>query len=170
MLCPKNDEKMNSDSEELIILWLLAKENEMWLFIYCSAITNSILSEFFCNFIFSINNIADLVWLCLELFFFIMYMRQSSLATVIMGTIVYRHNRVWAQSCMGTIVCGYNHVWAHECVGTNVYRHKRVWAQSCADICVWAQSCGSIKKYLTKKTMANESKSSNIFHPRCTRA
>ena len=43
---------------------------------------------------------------------------------------VYGHKRVWAQTCMGTNVSGHKHVWAQTCMGTNVSGHKRVWAQT----------------------------------------
>ena len=59
-----------------------------------------------------------------------------------LGTNVYGHNRVWAQSCVGTIVSGHKRVWAQTCLGTIVSGHNRVWAQSCLGTIVWAQSCG----------------------------
>ena len=46
-----------------------------------------------------------------------------------LGTIVYGHNRVWAQLCLGTIVSGHSRLWAQSCgpsrVGPIMYGHKR---------------------------------------------
>ena len=66
-----------------------------------------------------------------------------------LGTIMFGHNRVWAQSCLGTNVSGHKYVWAQMCLGTNVSGHKHVWAQTClgTNMCghkrVWAQTCVS---------------------------
>ena len=65
----------------------------MWLFNYCLAIASSIPYEIFRNFIFPIENIAALVYVIME---------RVIIIIMNMGTIVFGHKHVWAQSCAGT--------------------------------------------------------------------
>ena len=142
----------------------------------CSAITRSIPSEIFRNFIFPIKNIVSFTLLWLELLLLCMYNRvwaQSCMGLIVTGhscawarlcivTIVYGHNRVWAQTCLGTNVSGTNvsgtNVSGINVSGINVCEHNRVWAQTCVSTNVsghkhvWAQSCGVKELGLDLKT------------------
>ena len=43
-----------------------------------------------------------------------------------LGTVMYVHDHVWAQTCLGTNVSGHKCDVARTCVLTNVARHSRV--------------------------------------------
>ena len=76
---------------------LLAKRSEMRLFNYCSAITSSIPTGIFRNFIIACQD-----------------------------TNVSGHKHVWAQKYVGTNVSGHKRVCAQTYLGTNVSGNKRV--------------------------------------------
>ena len=112
---------------------LLAKRSEMWLFNYCSAITSSIPTGIFRNFIITCQGTKYVpghnhVWAQTYTFVPRHICAQTWLWPH--DYIMTGHKRVWAQTCLGTNLSGHKHVWEQTCLGKNVWSPAELWRKN----------------------------------------